>query len=885
MKKLLFLLLSVAMGTALISSCGSENDEIEDGGGSYIDVPEASADTWVSDNDIKDDDLLLLTDLYVKVEYMKLELVKMLSNNFEGDKLFCGDGKKSNYDPTVETFTRMMANQDKYLAAIDRLEASNLMKSTTRGYIGNLKTIFTAGGEEGKRAQEEIQNTLTQLSKAGLYDNQAQEQLYKLYVSQEPGNAKAIGAKDARDFFLKLNNGELNAYTVNISHIWRDKGILEDNSRAQDYAELAFTGNIEYGKSAYRVSSKVAVAAAEMYLTGIDKLAGGYGSKIIELGDAIKDKLEFLKLAGKTLQGKPDWQGWNSYIVGQISGDVKKAISDALGDDGGLTNDVLNDLTEYVCDDIAKKMTAEETANTDGTTEAGKQKLDKIAKADKSALIDIYTDFKANIKLVIVTDDKTGDPVLGKPNDQGVVTVSTTPGSKTITIIDADGKRLTKKYTAEEGYNTVTVKSPQKPYLTTNPDVLEIDGKGDYETATVLTNCKYVKYRVPKQEKWFSVALTTAGQSITLKVTATANDTGKDRSGSVVLEGYNDKGDDAKPVATYTVKFTQYAQLKEEAGVSPTKLTFKATGGTQRVTINMGDYNRGGYDVKDEDESWVSVTDMDIEYIDITVKENTTGKPRTSTVTVYMTNSEAAKPEMSDVVGFPISITQEAGETVPGVITMAKISSIAVTANAMMQETGKSTTAEKEYKQTFASPNIKFTQDQDIVHVTATNNYTDVDKSKKKNDEFLNSIAFDIVNFGGNFSDCSIEELQSSYVYNDLYIDYTTPGLYQKSDGVNISVTNVDWQAKQSTYLDGGNSHFVFGGNVANGVVFKSLTEKMINYSTESPTQNFVYVNNKNNSYTLVIEFEAAGETKSRMAAPWQNSTSNSNKGQIIWKN
>ena len=57
MKKLLFLLLSFAMGIALISSCGSENDESEDGGGSYIDVPEASADTWVSDNDIKDDDL------------------------------------------------------------------------------------------------------------------------------------------------------------------------------------------------------------------------------------------------------------------------------------------------------------------------------------------------------------------------------------------------------------------------------------------------------------------------------------------------------------------------------------------------------------------------------------------------------------------------------------------------------------------------------------------------------------------------------------------------------------------------------------------------------------------------------------------------------------
>ena len=120
MKRLLFLLFSVAMGTSLISSCGSENDESEGGSESYISVPETSTDTWVSDNDIKDEDLLLLTDLSVKIEYMRLELVKMLSNNFEGNKLFCGDGPKSNYDPTVETFTRLMADQDKYIAAIDR---------------------------------------------------------------------------------------------------------------------------------------------------------------------------------------------------------------------------------------------------------------------------------------------------------------------------------------------------------------------------------------------------------------------------------------------------------------------------------------------------------------------------------------------------------------------------------------------------------------------------------------------------------------------------------------------------------------------------------------------------------------------------------------------
>jgi hypothetical protein len=571
----------------------------------------------------------------------------------------------------------------------------------------------------------------------------------------------------------------------------------------------------------------------------------------------------------------------NSWIVGQISGDVKKAIGDALGED--LSDEILKDLTEYVCDDIAKKMTAEETAKVDGTTEAGKQKLDGMAKADKLALIDIYTDVKTKVKLVIVTDETSGQPIMGTPDADGIVSLSTTPGKKIITVVDADGKRLTKKVTVGEGYTAVTVKSPQKPYLYTNPDKLEIDGKGDYETAYVLTNCKYVKHRVTKQEKWFTVEMTSAGQSMTLKVTATANDTGKDRSGSVVLEGYNDTGDDAKPVATYTVKFTQYAQLKEEAGVSPTELTFKAEGETLRAAISMGDYLRGGYGVSDDGQSWVSVSKMTLDYIDITAKENTTGKARTCTVTVYMTSSEAANPPMSEVAKFPISITQEAGETVPGVITMGKISSIQVTASAMMQETGKPA-VQKEYKQTFPATGIKFTQDQDVVHVTATNNYTDKDQSKKKDDEFLNSIAFDIIGFCDRFSDCSIEELQSTYVYNDLYIDFNTPGVYQKSDGVNISVTNVDWQKSQSTYLDGGTSHFVFSGNVGSGVVFKSLTEKMVNYSTETPTQNFVYVQNNSNSYTLVIEFQADGEMKARAVAPWQSGTRSSVGGAITWQ-
>ena len=162
------------MMAALTVSCGSDNDESEGGGETFVPVTESGGDTWVSDKDITDDDLLMLTDLYVKVEYMRLEFIKMLSNNFEGDKLFCGDGSKSNYDPTIKTFTRMMVNEEKYKAALNRLEASSLMKPTTRGVTSSLINIFKAFSSEGKRAQQEIQDNLKKMADAGQYDNQAQ---------------------------------------------------------------------------------------------------------------------------------------------------------------------------------------------------------------------------------------------------------------------------------------------------------------------------------------------------------------------------------------------------------------------------------------------------------------------------------------------------------------------------------------------------------------------------------------------------------------------------------------------------------------------------------------------------------------------------------------
>ena len=44
-----------------------------------------------------------------------------------------------------------------------------------------------------------------------------------------------------------------------------------------------------------------------------------------------------------------------------------------------------------------------------------------------------------------------------------------------------------------------------------------------------------------------------------------------------------------------------------------------------------------------------------------------------------------------------------------------------------------------------------------------------------------------------------------------------------------------------------------------------------------------MYVKNNSNSYTMVIEFEADGEMKTRSIAPWQSGTRSSGGGLITW--
>ena len=428
------------------------------------------------------------------------------------------------------------------------------------------------------------------------------------------------------------------------------------------------------------------------------------------------------------------------------------------------------------------------------------------------------------------------------------------------------------------GYMTVPVTIIQEPEgkLSLSPSTLsfEVDGGTASLTATLEGYAKLGSFIDTDGQGWLEVV--PDGAAKTVSVTCKKNETGKERTGHFYVFATNFDNPIVGDIKQVKVEVKQLAD-NTKAYVSPSTLSYPAEGGTQNVTVNKGPYSRGGYSISNEGKGWISVSFTSFSKgLDITVQPNTTGQKRTCTVNCHLTNSDADNPPASEIMTLPITITQEANELAPGEIKMNEVQSCELTAVAMMKDRSKGTTTSTEYKQNFTS--ATFTQEGTTVHVQSTNNY-----NEGEYETYKNTISFDIVNFGGNFANCKIENLTFKHVYNNSYVDWTQPGLYGKGDTVEMELTNLPWQGVVSTYKNGGNSSFAYSGPVTSGVAFLKLTEKKVGYSEEHPTQYFDYVENNNNRAMLVVKFQATGTSTSRLqlSLPLANeSTSNG----IIWE-
>lgn len=664
-RKIIYYWLLLPVLALMMGACSKTDDVEESSETDFVEVPGIEEDAWVSADNISDDDLTLFIDFMVKIDYMRVQYIKMLSNNFEGDKLFSGLGDKTDPNPTMRTYTAFMVNADNYLAAIERLDAAGLMTPATRtSNIGNAKKIVNASRKENERALITIQDNLTELSKIGKYDNKAQQELYDYYKELEPDNAKAIGAKDARDFFQKLNNGELTNYAANIRNILCYTPPLDEKryEHVGDLNSVSFTGENEQLKSGLRVSSEVYVAATELYFTGIDKLAGSYGAKIMEYSDLVDDRLKLLKIAKKAVQGKTDWQEVNSYIVNRYADQIKGAVKEVLGEDlGGLTKELMEDAVDKIAEDITEQLVAESASEADPTTENGKKQIENLVEDVDMAVLHIYADpgkMTTRPKLIIITDDVTGKVTMVCPNEQGDAIVATTPGRKTITYLDGDGNRLTKKVTLEEGYNRLDVRNMVT--LKLEPGKVEMQAKGGLAKVDMLSNCRYYRYRFeePKPD-WIRVSRT----GHTLNITVDENNSDQPRSYKFIAEVSRDK---YKVAAKAIVEVNQEGQKgnKEKIEASPTPLTFEAEGGQQTVKVDKKSYLYCGGFTDSDCEDWVTIVNGSDDTFTVTAAPNTTDKERTGTIYAFATNT--TNPTADDIELLPIKVTQKAGTVKEG---------------------------------------------------------------------------------------------------------------------------------------------------------------------------------------------------------------------------
>lgn len=801
-------------------SCG-DDDPVDTTG-----FAENTNQTEWKDGSLQVDDLDLLVDLAVKAEDIRLEFAKLLSDGWQGD-LFSGTGDHSDPDPVINVVCALLANSDKYEAALGKLEQSGVLTPTTvtRSPFSDIYKILTASRDVAKEEQEKVQDVLLQMGAFGNED--AQKDLYG-YLPESIKNR----ATDAKDFFRKLNNGELNDCMLKISHQWRDIGKLEADGKqhpyVDNYAVLADEDGIPYLKTAAKVSGKIAVSAGTLYFTAIDKVAGGYGAKIMEMGNVLENKVKMIQMSNKMLEGKANFQEINKFIVEQILGEIQEELGNAIGDDNPITKELAGYLAEDFADYIKEQCTVDGGEDTD---------LAAKAKEFGNSLLDIVTDAGSKPKAVIIKDEETGKIQIGLPDEEGRVTIPTGVGKKTVTVVDEDGNRITKEVEATEGGVVVDAKKEKKPYVNPNPSTLSFGPDADTEWIAVLSNCKYLKLNKAGTESWLKLELITNYTGFHVKATTEKNTAFEARKTSFVIEGYNDKDVVA---AKYTVKVTQEAGATG-VSVTPESLAFDANGGTKSVIVKTDVYEYYSLGIENEYKDWISMKwgerdkeNMTMQVV-VTVKPNATGKEREGVIMIAGHNVENPTMEQRDIVR--LNITQSASDEVEVKVNLGSV-------RLWAEIYGTSPT----YKDGEPTKQIiNWRPSHDMIKATLKNNVLHVEASREKNTGMtkLNEwLAFDVIGYDP-------DDVSKAIVTN---FQYTIRDDYKNED--TRSITDATLEANNIRLSSVEKDYYEWEGKEANGMTvtdFSYYRKFTSSYEELNEENTFSYSSNSNNFINIKI--------------------------------
>lgn len=552
--RMVFMALTILVFT--LSACNKNSEEegvIDDG---WSDWGQGSTPpTLVSDFSTSDMDNFV--ELNLKMENLKLQFAKFMSNGWQGD-LYAGPGAKSDPTEMYKLLEELLDKKDIYLKAAQNIDNQGILDNTTTGFTRGVISstydmIYNGWGSTAKNRRMKI---LTLLAENHVMGNASAQQ--ELFNSLPSGLKK--GETDAKTWFNKLNQGEYDNACPQIHARWVNMGAGESGNAGsalgQYYkaAETAAGGKNPLHLDAYKVGIEQTQKAMNVNVALWDTATGGYLGKWQDADTIMKESYELSKKISDGSATPADIRRWVSG-VGTIY--AKEKIGELLPDVGDPDYDsdvarILADLTDAGKNEMVDNLT-------EWMTENGIQSAENDAAANGISLMDIRNNIEnsGGSPSVIITKDDNGRLTVSGTDKDGNSIYGTRPGNKTVTTVTRDGKRATQKTNAKAGKNelqAVPNLDGLEWYVEVDPQWLVFDYSIDTKTVVVTTYAKYFSAR--SKDEWIHVS--TNGTNVIVKVDQ--NDTGESREGSVVIGLSQDKETFPK-----TVSVSVYQRAEPEA--------------------------------------------------------------------------------------------------------------------------------------------------------------------------------------------------------------------------------------------------------------------------------------------------------------------------------
>ena len=512
-------------------ACTKSSDDKDNG--SNIEGDWSGWGTGVEPTTLKQDfnksDMDNFFELNLKMENMRLQFVKFMSNGWEG-QLLDGPGPKSDPMKMFELLEEILDKKDAYTQAINNLTNQGILDNvTTRGLItAGWEMIVEGWGSTAKNRRIKI---LTMLEENKVMGNaNAQQELFNAL----PKELKK-GETDAKKWFNNLNQGKYDNACPQIHAYWVNTGAGESGNAGSalgkyyEAAEKAANGKNPLHIDTYKVGVEQAQKAANFNAALWDKATGGYAG---DWADADVILSETSKLRQKISDGSATIDDFNKWIVGVGSVYAKEKIGDLLKE---VSKEDLDDPDWLrICKEGAENVGSEMT---DWLIEHAYAEADERAANSNGVTLGeirngIYNSGGSPTGFIL--KDENGKVTVTGADKDGNGRFVTKAGDMTLTTVTRDGKRATQKFKANAGKQTIEAvpgkEGEYEWYVEIDPQEVIFDYQPDSKAVVVMTYAKFFSAK-SNNEDWLHVSV--RGTNIIVEVDQ--NDTGEKRTGTITV--------------------------------------------------------------------------------------------------------------------------------------------------------------------------------------------------------------------------------------------------------------------------------------------------------------------------------------------------------------